>query len=83
MSSFPELGECCFICHELKCSTHLHSSIVYIFLLLPGLAGVPEMIPLTMLNGFIFGGIFSQKLLVFSEIVPWFFNLTTKTSQLQ
>lgn len=55
MSSFPELGECCFICHELKCSTHLDSSIVYIFLLLPGLARVPEMIPLTMLNGFILG----------------------------
>lgn len=80
MSSFPELGECCFICHELKCSIHLHSSIVHIFLLLPGLACVPEMIPLTMLNGIILGGVCSQELLVFSERVSCFFNLTMKTS---
>lgn len=51
MSSFHELVKCYFICHELMCSIHLHSSIFHIILLLPGLVHVPEMILLTMLNG--------------------------------
>lgn len=62
VSSFPELVKCYFICHELMCSIRLYSSIFHIFLLLPGLAHAPEMIPLTMVNGVMVGGDCSQKL---------------------
>lgn len=62
VSSFPELVKYYFICHGLMCSIHLHSSIFHTFLLLPGVAHVPEIIPVTMLNDVMVGGDWSQKL---------------------
>lgn len=43
------------------CAAFTYILPVFILLLLPGLAYVPEMIPLTMLNGVILGGDLSQK----------------------